>query len=181
LHEDLMSEFSPDGPLQEDAVATIARLLWRKQNLDTFRIAERARKRLAAIWLEKVPSTTPPLPDFDLLLNRSTDWEPPSAPEIEEGKKVAEQQARKELGTDCYLLADMGDGATISRMLEDLKVEERLGSLIGQQVKRLMLLNEISLHRFIISIITCSFTSLRGTKESSMSCSLNTAFEVSKK
>ena len=32
-HKELIAYFGPDGPLEHDAVATIARLLWRKQNL----------------------------------------------------------------------------------------------------------------------------------------------------
>src|SRR6266480_3209426 len=55
LHQDLIADLNPNGPLEEDSVATIARLLWRKQNLGVFRIAERARNREAAIYSEKVP------------------------------------------------------------------------------------------------------------------------------
>jgi hypothetical protein len=49
LHRSVIADLTPDGPLEEDAVETIARLLWRKQNLATFRKAELARKRHAAI------------------------------------------------------------------------------------------------------------------------------------
>src|SRR5436190_1824990 len=55
LHQDLIADLNPNGPLEADIVATMARLVWRKQNLQTFRIAERARKRWAAIESEKVP------------------------------------------------------------------------------------------------------------------------------
>jgi hypothetical protein len=44
LHQDLIAELRPDGPLENDTVATIAHLTWRKQNLGTIRIAERARE-----------------------------------------------------------------------------------------------------------------------------------------
>src|SRR6266480_8161871 len=57
LHQDLIAELAPNGALEEDIVATIARVVWRKQNLETFRIAERARNRWAAIYSEKVPSS----------------------------------------------------------------------------------------------------------------------------
>jgi hypothetical protein len=49
LRCDFISELRPEGPLESDIVETIARLIWRKQNLETLRIAESARKRYAAI------------------------------------------------------------------------------------------------------------------------------------
>jgi hypothetical protein len=42
LHEKIIAELAPVGPLEDDIVATITRLLWRKQNLATFRKAELA-------------------------------------------------------------------------------------------------------------------------------------------
>ena len=101
---------------------------------NTFRTAELVRKRLEAIRSEKIPSWEPPFPE--LLLNRDSNWESPGAMEVEEGEKAAEFEARKELGTDGYLLAEMGDRATSSQLLEDLKIEERLDTMIGQQLKR---------------------------------------------
>ena len=43
LHKDLIEELAPRGPLEEDIVSTLARLLWRKQNRSTFRTAELAK------------------------------------------------------------------------------------------------------------------------------------------
>ena len=39
LHHDLIVELAPTGALEDDIVATLARLVWRKQNLATFRVA----------------------------------------------------------------------------------------------------------------------------------------------
>jgi hypothetical protein len=36
LHRDLFSELAPNSALARDIVATIARLIWRKQNVATF-------------------------------------------------------------------------------------------------------------------------------------------------
>jgi hypothetical protein len=36
LYQGLLAELHPDGPLEDEAVATIARLVWRKQNAATF-------------------------------------------------------------------------------------------------------------------------------------------------
>src|SRR5262245_29032249 len=58
LHQSLIAELAPVGALEDDIVATMARFVWRKQNLATFRIAVLARNRYSAIrskW--KVPDT----------------------------------------------------------------------------------------------------------------------------
>jgi hypothetical protein len=39
LHKGLIVEFAPLGPLEEDIVASMARLIWRKQNLSTHKVA----------------------------------------------------------------------------------------------------------------------------------------------
>jgi hypothetical protein len=54
LHQDVAKDFCPDGPVESDVVAGIARLLWRKKHLHTIRAAEAARERLAAIQSEKL-------------------------------------------------------------------------------------------------------------------------------
>ena len=48
LHQDLIADFAPAGRLEEDVVATIARLAWRKHNFVIFRSAELARQRCEA-------------------------------------------------------------------------------------------------------------------------------------
>ena len=53
LHRGLIDEFAPSGVLEDDIVTTMARLVWRKQNLTTLRIAERAQARREAIVKEK--------------------------------------------------------------------------------------------------------------------------------
>src|SRR5262245_43309692 len=56
LHRALIHEFAPVGTLEEEIVADMARLTWRKQNLATFRIAQLAQKRHHEINAEKVPT-----------------------------------------------------------------------------------------------------------------------------
>jgi hypothetical protein len=60
LHRELRAFYCPDGPLEEDAIASIGNLLWRKQNLGTILRAEAARKRYLAIRSEMIPSTMLP-------------------------------------------------------------------------------------------------------------------------
>ena len=62
LHRDLITEFASGGPMEEDIVATMARLVWRKQNLSTYRLAELAKNRKAAISAKFGPRY-----DFEML------------------------------------------------------------------------------------------------------------------
>src|SRR5262249_38010054 len=57
LNRALIDEFAPVGPLEEEIIADMARLTWRKQNLATFRIAELAQRRHAQINREKFPDS----------------------------------------------------------------------------------------------------------------------------
>jgi hypothetical protein len=126
LHRALIAEFTPVGALEEDIVADIARLTWRKQNVATFRIAELAKKRQQTIEYEKVPSV--PLLLFD-------DGIDPAVKR--EGYQAAKEQARQELG-DIYKLIDIGD-ATIEGLMKELDIKERLDGLISKCLKQLLM------------------------------------------
>jgi hypothetical protein len=135
LHRDLQAELRPDGPFEEDIVADIARWMWRKKNLNTFRIAEAARKYHSAIQSEMIP--TPPNPlEYEYLRD---DWAPPAAAELEAATEAAEARAREELGQS-YKFVEMGDLATLAQMLAELDVEERLDARIDKLFKRLAML-----------------------------------------
>ena len=60
LYRDLIAEFTPSGLLEDDIVADLARLVWRKQNLWTLDIAERAQSRWSDTWAIGV--CRPPMP-----------------------------------------------------------------------------------------------------------------------
>jgi hypothetical protein len=123
--------------LEHDVVATIARLVWRKQNLATFRLAELARERREAIRSEHVAAALAekqrPLRPF---LGSGRELK---AAEREAAVQTAEHQARKELG-ETYQLAEIGETATVDRLLRDLGVEERLDAIIDKCLKRLLFL-----------------------------------------
>jgi hypothetical protein len=103
-----------DGALEEDLVGTIARLLWRKQNLAILRIVEFARQRGVELQAER--------PFFRM--ERLVD------------------QTREELGEN-YELVEIGETATVDRLLEDLQVEERLDATIDKCLKRLLFLRGV--------------------------------------
>jgi hypothetical protein len=130
LRRDLIAEFNPLGPLEEDIVADIARLTWRKQNLATFRIAELAKKRHQKIQYEKVPGV--PLLSFGDI-----------DPAVErEGYRAAEEQVRQELG-DIYKLIDIGEPATIEGLMKELDIKGRLDSLISKRLKQLLMVRGV--------------------------------------
>src|SRR3982074_3627692 len=53
LLQDLVKEFAPTGALEEDIVVTMARHMWRKRHLATYRNAQIARERYSIIEAEK--------------------------------------------------------------------------------------------------------------------------------
>jgi len=131
LHRALIAEFAPIGALEEDIVADIARLTWRKQNLQTFRIAELAKERHQKIRSEKVPGVD--LDDYIVLIDPAV---------TREGFRAAEEQARHELG-DIYQLIDIGEPATIDGLMKELDTKERLDGLISKCLKQLLMVRGV--------------------------------------
>jgi hypothetical protein len=137
LQEALMVELAPRGVLEEGIVADIARLVWRKQNLATFRRAEDAR----AVWFElrerkfyeKNPDA-PATPDspWSVFSDRER-------AEIDEGADAIVDEVRRELGEN-FRLVEIGDTATVEGLLRDLQIEERIDALIDKCLKRLLFL-----------------------------------------
>ena len=134
LHQALIAEFRPNGALEEDTVASLAHLLWRKKNLVTFRVAERARQRVIEIQEAAIsgPNLNPPgsagAQDFD-------------AP-FAQTERAAEAEARKEL-KELYRLVEIGDEATIPSLMKGLAVHERLDAMIEKCLKRLLLIRGV--------------------------------------
>jgi len=127
LRQDLIAELAPSGVLEDEIVANMARLVWRKQNLATFRVADLARGRYAKIESEKVPQG-------EQLFTFHTEVDPAAR---EAGIQAAEAQARTELGKD-FELVEVGEIATIPGLMKDLEVQDRLDSMIDRCLKRLL-------------------------------------------
>ena len=136
LRQNLIAYYEPNGPLQEYTVLDIVRTIWRKENLQTFRIAEAARKRHSAIRAQMIPSAPPALQPLEYLRD---DWIPPTAAEIEAATEAAEARARQELGGN-YKFFELGDLATPAQLLAELEVEERLDARIDKLLKRYAIL-----------------------------------------
>ena len=129
LHQQVIADLAPNGALEDDIVATIARLLWRKKNLATLRIAELALEHQSRIQVQKRPSRWE-----DVLLEIEV-----TPAQREAARQAADLQAREELG-DTYELVELGETATVDRLLQDLEVEERLDARIDKCLKRLLFL-----------------------------------------
>jgi hypothetical protein len=126
LHRDLIDELNPSGALEDDIVETIARLLWRKQNLRTLTVAESAQSRWSAI----TATTYEPLDYLSML-----DSPPKSTEEIQS----LQEQVKKDLG-ETFRLVEVGAAATFDGLTKELDVKDRLDSLIDRCLKRLLFL-----------------------------------------
>jgi hypothetical protein len=136
LHQNLIAELAPVGALEDDIVATIARMVWRKQNLATVRLAELAGQRRQAIQSEHVAAAL--AKRRGLRVSHFSPIELETA-EREAAVQTAERQARKELG-EIYELAEIGGTATVNGLLRDVGVEDRLDAMIDKCLKRLLFL-----------------------------------------
>lgn len=56
LHGEIIDELRPNGALEEDIVATMAGLVWRKQNLGTIELPS---VFVAVLWKSKLTSSKP--------------------------------------------------------------------------------------------------------------------------
>jgi hypothetical protein len=137
LHDGLVAEFAPAGPLEEDIVDTLASLQWRKANLRTYRLAELARDRYSEIWAK----AHPPCNDLMLTFGRPVPDER-SPEEIRAAIATAEKQTREELG-EAMRLVEMGREVTIERLFEEFSVIERLDGMIDRCIKRLLLVRGV--------------------------------------
>jgi hypothetical protein len=133
LHHRLIADFAPTGPFEEHTVAMMARYMWRKQNIATFRCAVLARERLNAIKQEK-RSQAGRKPPADYRLAAEA-W---SEGALEETERAAEVDAQRELG-DSYELIEIGPIATLDYLNKELAVEDHLDAMIDRCLKRLLL------------------------------------------
>jgi hypothetical protein len=138
LHKDLVEELAPRRPLEEDIVSTLARLLWRKQNRSTFRIAASVRARCGEI-LEVEMARRNITTSFPMVPFEQESDETQAA--RRDAERFANEQAQRELG-DLYDLTKC-NAATDAHLLADLAVEERLDAVIDKCIKRLLMVRGV--------------------------------------
>jgi hypothetical protein len=125
LHNDLISELTPVGCLEEDIVASMAHLVWRKQNLSTYCLTQKVQK-----WR----SVTSLVPSFDFGLGS---FDAPKQEQILAAQRASEELLRKELG-EAWELTEMGEAATTDHLLVELSIVDRLEGMIDRCLKRLL-------------------------------------------
>jgi hypothetical protein len=137
LRKSLFDELAPQGPLEEDTVSTIARLLWRKQNLATFQAAEWARRRCGQIIDEEKARRKIPTEDrLFLMLENPVEESEEMRAAREEAVQAGQEKARHELG-EYYELA--WGGYHTDTLTKDLEVEALLEAAIDKCMKRLLM------------------------------------------
>jgi hypothetical protein len=148
LHRDLISELTPNCVLADNIVATIARLIWRKQNLATFQKAVYVRFNYEQIMRREFSRMQPGQafppelrklpPELQGLLEPTDDK---SAEQIDAIRQVdaIRDVVSKELGDAAFALAKIGEKATIDGLMNDLEPQERLNGMIEKSLKRLLL------------------------------------------
>jgi hypothetical protein len=114
LHRALIAEMGPNGEMEDDTVLTMAYLLWRKQNLATVRIAERAQSHYRKIEAEKLSDGS--------IINFGEIDDPAAR---EEAIRAAKDQAREELG-DAYEFVEMSREVSHDQLMAELEVLNRL-------------------------------------------------------
>jgi hypothetical protein len=144
----LIADIAPAGPLEQDIVANMARLIWRKQNLSIYRLADLAKQRISKIRDELVPRN-------NHFVSLSQDTRDPE--KVKAAEKAADAQAQKELGP-FYELAKLDQVATIDYLQNELSLTDRLDGMIDRCIKRLLLV------RGLKSISPSASTAASGTK-----------------
>ena len=137
LHDGLVAEFLPHGAVEENIVADLARLFWRKQNMATYRLAELARRQRSE--LNKMVSAQEAITivassrkkPADELLKIQEDFD-----------EVLDDLGREKFG-EAWDLMELGDVATVDYLLKELSVAERLDGMIDRALKRLLFVRGI--------------------------------------
>jgi hypothetical protein len=123
LYRNLIAEFAPSGVLEDDIVMTIARLVWRKQNLATLHIAERAQSHHRKIQIEM-------------------NYENDTREDMRQVERAVKSEVQEQLG-EAYEFVEIGEAATLGGLLNELQTQERLDAAINRCLKQLLMVRGI--------------------------------------
>jgi len=126
------AELNLVGRLEEDIGEEIVLLEWRRQNLFTFDLAQRARARHGSIQTEVVPLVRYLCEDLEVTPHPDN----PSSEELEAARRRADKRIRTELGAAIELV-EIGDVATLDYLEKRLSVLDRLDAMITRAYKKL--------------------------------------------
>jgi hypothetical protein len=143
LHRDLINELKPNGALEDDIVMTIARYVWRKQNLKTYRKAEAAKKWHDQLLTTEIRRRTPP-PEIVTRLRRNT-ADPERTPYLvsKTDVKALYKEVTKQMGEQNLELAFIADQVTTANLHTELELNDRLDCMIDRALKRLLMVRGI--------------------------------------
>jgi hypothetical protein len=130
----IFAELNLVGRLEQDIGDQIVRLEWRRQNLSTYDLAQRARARCSAIQSELIPQVR--YLEFSLPLTSEPDPENPTPEELKAAHRRADKRTRIELGAALELV-ELGDVVTFEYLDKRLSVEDRLDAMIARLYKKL--------------------------------------------
>jgi len=114
--QEIIAEYNPGGRSEQDIVKNMACFMWRRQNLETYRIAKIACDKHSSIYSK----LNPPIKFTGVLLSAyEYEKETRSREELDALRKQADKQAEKELGAALELV-EVGDVATIDYLEKEI-------------------------------------------------------------
>jgi hypothetical protein len=130
----IFAELNPVGRLEKDIVEQIVALEWRRQNLFTYDLAQRASARRDAIRSKLIPEIryVTGLAKFAF----EPDPENPTPEELHAASRRAEKRIRSELGAAVELV-EIGEVATPEHLEKRLTILDRLEAVITRLYKKL--------------------------------------------
>jgi hypothetical protein len=147
LRRDLIAELNPKGPLEEDIVVTLARYVWRKQNLKTYRLAQAAKKRRVELMTTLIEREDIPEEIVARMLKNRTAY--PQIPRrslseenIAKLKSIVEQ-LHEQMNDQDFELAEIADDLTTANLQNELALIDRLDAMIDRAIKRLLMVRGI--------------------------------------
>jgi hypothetical protein len=137
FRKQIFAELGLVGRLEEDIGDEIVCLEWRRKNLFTYDLAERARDRHSSIYAKlDPPQYRPCFPELQLLFPDHK-AEPPSPEELAARRQAAAKQAQAELGAALELVK-LGDLVAYEFLEKRLAILERLDGMITRAYRKLL-------------------------------------------
>ena len=134
FRKQIFAELNLVGRLEEDIGEQIVLLEWRRKNLATYDLAQRARARRSSIESELVPPVRylSGLPEFAFEPHPDN----PSPEELRAAHRRADKRIQTELG-GALELVELGDVMTVEYLEKRLAVLDRLDETIARLYKKL--------------------------------------------
>jgi hypothetical protein len=134
LHKGLIAEFRPNGRMEEETVASIARLMWRRQNLADYENTQLA--QYTAEWIKKGAAQAPTNSEDDKEF--LAEVERLIEPYIRPPHRASKKRVRTHRELPAGDLVEVSKVAILNRLTKELDVEERLDAMIDKLIKRLL-------------------------------------------